>query len=81
MPDAGGRIKRSAIDSMCMMLLSLTSLYEDSDPKMHPRMCVIFNDVSKIEHKQKVAPTYGVKKDNQPIQEDEEEIEERKEVV
>ena len=61
MPDAGGRIKRSAIESMCTMLLSLTSLYEieDFDPKKHPRMCVVFNNVSKIDHPKKTVHKYG----------------------
>ena len=61
MPDAGGRIKRSAIESMCTMLLSLTSLYETKgfDPKKHPRLCVIFNNVSKISHPKKTVHKYG----------------------
>ena len=59
MPDTSGRIKKSAIDSMCTMLLSLTSLYEDADLSNHPRMCVIFNNVSKISHPKKTAPVYG----------------------
>ena len=50
MPDAGGRIKRSEIESMSRILLSLTSLYEDSDPEKHPKMCIIFNNVSKVNH-------------------------------
>ena len=53
MPDAGGRIKRSAITSMVSMLLVLTSIYEDSNPDMHPRLCVIFNNVSKLQDSKK----------------------------
>ena len=59
LPDAAGRIKRSAIQSMCTMLLSLTSLYEDADMKNQPRLCVIFNNVSKNAHPEKVVPEYG----------------------
>ena len=44
---------------MCTMLLSLTSLYEDADVKNHPRLCVIFNNVSKNAHPEKVVPEYG----------------------
>ena len=58
LPDAAGRIKRSAIQSMCTMLLSLTSLYEKTDTKNHPRLCVIFNNVSKNAHPEKVVPEY-----------------------
>ena len=59
MPDSSGRIKRSAIESMCTMLLSLTSFYEDADPNQHPRLCVLFNNVSKISHAKKAQPQYG----------------------
>ena len=62
MPDAGGRIKRSAIESMCGMLLSMTSLYANADPNKHPRICVVFNNVSKVHHAKKAAPKYGTNK-------------------
>ena len=32
---------------MSTLLLSLTSFYKDADPSRHPRLCVIFNNVSK----------------------------------
>ena len=48
MPDSSGRIRRSAVDCMCNMLLSLTSIYKDADLFLHPRMCVVFNNVSKV---------------------------------
>ena len=47
MPDKGGRLKLSGISAMCSMLLSLTSIYKTSDPKKHPKMFVVFNNVSK----------------------------------
>ena len=47
MPNPSGRIDNSAIESMCSILLSLTSLYRELDPKKHPRMCIIFNNISK----------------------------------
>jgi len=46
MPNPSGRLDNSAMESMCMLLLSLTSIYEEQDPADHPRMCVIFNNVS-----------------------------------
>ena len=46
MPNAAGRIKKSAIDAMVACLHSLTSIYKDSDPKKHPKMIIVFNDVS-----------------------------------
>ena len=46
MPNSAGRIRKSAIDAMVACLHSLTSIYKDADPKNHPRMIVIFNDVS-----------------------------------
>ena len=50
MPNAAGRIKSSSIESMASIILSLTILYVDADPIKHPRMYVIFNDVSKNPH-------------------------------
>ena len=60
MPDAGGRIRRSSIDSMCMLLLSLCSMYKNADIRKHPRMCVVFNNVSKHPHKQRASFQYGM---------------------
>ena len=42
------------------MLLILTSIYKDSDPENHPRLCVIFNNVSKLPHSKKKARDYYV---------------------
>ena len=58
MPDAGGRIRRTSIDSMCNILLSLSSFYEDADLYTHPRMCVVFNNVSKRTYPKKVIAPY-----------------------
>ena len=58
MPEEGGRIKRSAIEYMCTILFSLTSLYEKTDVKKHPRMCVIFNNVSAYPHSKKTKPQF-----------------------
>ena len=46
------------------MLLSLTSFYEDADPSNHPRLCVLFNNVSKISHAKKALPQYGASEAN-----------------
>jgi len=56
---------------MCTMLLSLTSLYEKTDPNNHPRLCVIFNNVSKNAHPEKAVLEYGsgTPNDNAPAQE------------
>ena len=58
MPDSAGRLKRSEMEVMSSILLSLTSLYEETDVQNHPRMCVIFNDVSKSSSDRKKKPTY-----------------------
>ena len=58
MPDAGGRIKRTAIQSMVTMLLILTSIYKDANLEHHPRLCVIFNNVSKFQNPKKAAIQY-----------------------
>ena len=44
---------------MATMLLSLTSLYPDADLKKHPRVCVIFNNVSKFQIAKKTTLQYG----------------------
>ena len=46
MPGPDGRIRRSDIDSMVTLLLVLTSFYPETDPFKHPRICVLFNNVS-----------------------------------
>ena len=48
MPDSGGRIKRQEIEALSAMLLSLTSLYKETDPANHPKMVIVFTNVSKI---------------------------------
>ena len=70
MPDSSGRIRRSAIDCMCSMLLSLTSIYEDADIDRHPRICVVFNNVSKVH-----CPTKNTYRYSEVDPEDEEETE------
>ena len=59
MPDASCRIRNSSIQSMATMLLSMTSLYPDADLDNHPRICVIFNNVSKFQTAKKMTLLYG----------------------
>ena len=60
MPNSSGRVDNSAIDSMCNLLLSMSSMYKDlEDPNQHPRMCIIFNNVSKNKDPEKLVPEYG----------------------
>ena len=40
-------------------MLSLTSLYPNADIENHPRLCVLFNNVSKFQPKQKLMQQYG----------------------
>ena len=47
MPDASQRLKDSTLKSMNYILFSLNSFHVDADIKIHPRMVVIFNDVSR----------------------------------
>ena len=63
MPNAAGRIENSVIDSMSNFLLSMSSLYEELDPDRHPRMCIIFNNVSKNIYPEKLIPKYGMTSD------------------
>ena len=59
MPDASGRIRDTAIQSMTTMLLSLTSLYPNANLDKHPRLCVIFNNVSRFSPSEKKVHKYG----------------------
>ena len=47
MPNISGRIRQSVMKSMMTLLLSLTSFYPDIDLSKHPKLFVIFNNVSK----------------------------------
>lgn len=52
MPDSGGRIKRQDIEASSAILLSLTSMYKETNPSNHPKMVIVFTNVSKrIEEK------------------------------
>ena len=44
---------------MATMLLSLTSLYPNADLDKHPRICIIFNNVSKSTPSKKMIHLYG----------------------
>ena len=41
------------------MLLTLTTMYKNADLDNHPRMCVIFNAVSKFPQLKKSIPVYS----------------------
>ena len=49
MPDESNRIRKSSISAMNNMLFLLNSIDPRADPKKHPKLLVIFNDVSKYE--------------------------------
>ena len=46
MPDESDRIRESSIKSMNNILLALQSFDEDTDINKHPRITIIFNNVS-----------------------------------
>ena len=69
MPDASGRIRDTAIQSMATMLLSLTSLYPNANLDKHPRLCVIFNNVSKLSPSKKMVHRF--EKEMKQIKEEE----------
>ena len=48
MPDSSDRIRLSAIQAMNNILLTLQSFDPKTDPFKHPKMKVIFNNVSKF---------------------------------
>ena len=41
------------------MLLSLTSIYKDTDPENHPEIFVMFNNVSKFDNQKDLDPEYN----------------------
>merc|ERR1712176_1259054 len=63
MPNPSGRIENSTIEFMCLILLSLTSMYPNVQLTQHPRTCVIFNNVSKNNYPVKLVPEYGKSSD------------------
>ena len=44
---------------MATTMLSLTSLYPNADIENQPRLCVLFNNVSKFQPTQKLMQQYG----------------------
>ncbi len=59
MPDKSGRLRKSSFQNMNIILLILNSFHPESNPHEHPRMCVIFNNVSKNPKIKKVIIKYG----------------------
>ena len=59
MPDESSRIRRTAIYSMGSVMLSLNSFCPETDPTKHPRICIIFNNVSKYPKEKKFIIKYG----------------------
>ena len=51
MPDESDRIRKSSVKGMNNMLLALNSFDVDTDIKNHPKLFVIFNNVSLAEEK------------------------------
>ena len=49
MPDESKRIRESQVTALNNILFLLNSFHPEADPKNHPRMMVLFNDVSKFE--------------------------------
>ena len=49
MPDESNRIRKTSIAAMNNVLFLLNSVDPRANPKNHPRLLVIFNDVSKHE--------------------------------
>ena len=47
LPSLSQRIQRSAIESMATALLTFNCLHKDANMSKHPRVCVVFNNVSK----------------------------------
>ena len=43
---------------MCNILLILTSMYPEQDPSQHPRLCIVFNNVSKNKYPETMVPEY-----------------------
>ena len=49
MPDESNRIRKTSISAMNNVLFLLNSIDPRSNPKKHPKLLVLFNDVSKHE--------------------------------
>ena len=59
MPDSSDRIRKSAMVAMNNMLLTLQSFDPETDPFKHPKMNVIFNNVSKFDQSDKELYLFG----------------------
>ena len=59
MPDESGRIRRTAVNSMGTVMLSLNSFHREIVDFEHPRINVIFNDVSKQPKQKQTEIKYG----------------------
>lgn len=67
MPDAGGRIKDSSINSMSGVLLTLTSFYNRPRSAKTPKMNVIFTNISKNPVKEEKVDPYGDETDEKIV--------------
>ena len=47
MAGENGRIRDSSVQSILALFISLASFYPDTNPLKHPRICVMFNNMSK----------------------------------
>ena len=81
MPDASGRIRDTAIQSMATMLLSLTSLYPNANLDKHPRICILFNNVSRFPPSDKKVHKYGGEQPEDEEDSDELDLEENKQEI
>ena len=50
MPDSSDRLRETSIKAMNHVLFTLNSLHPNTDVKNHPKLIVIFNDVSLYEN-------------------------------
>ena len=48
MPDPSDRIRLSSIEAMHNILLTFQSFDPETDPSQHPKIMIIFNNVSKL---------------------------------
>ena len=49
MPDNSDRLRATSLEAMSKVLFTLNSLHKKADISNHPRLIVIFNDVSMYE--------------------------------
>ena len=66
MPDSSDRLRATSVKAMHHVLFTLNSLHPDTDIANHPKVIIIFNDVSLYENVSLDQLEEHIKKTNEP---------------